>query len=161
MRRLRIRSVAAAALVAVLPWAVGCGDGGTEPVSPDPSRATTLTVTPATAEQAALGATVQLTAEVRDQNGTVMSGATVSWSSSAPAVATADGSGLVTATGNGTATITATAGSASGTAAVTVAQVPDAVAVLPSEATLAALGGALQLVAEADTSKVTSRQIID
>ena len=136
-------------MLAVLPWAVGCGDGGTEPLSPDPPRATTLTVTPATAERTALGATVQLTAEVRDQNGNVMSGATVSWSSSAPAVAAVDGSGLVTAAGNGTATITATAGSASGTAAVTVAQAPNSVAVLPAEATIAALGETLRLVAEA------------
>ena len=87
VRRLRIRSVAAV----VLAWTVGCGDGAREPVSPDPSRATTLTVTPATTEWTALGATVQLTAEVRDQNGNVMSGATVSWSSSAPAVAAVDG----------------------------------------------------------------------
>ena len=148
MRRLRIR-FGAAVVLAVLPWAVGCGDGGTEPLSPDPPRATTLTVTPATAERTARGATVQLTAEVRDQSGNVMSGATVSWSSSAPAVATVDGSGLVTAAGNGTATITATAGSASGTAAVTVAQAPNSVAVLPAEATIAALGETLRLVAEA------------
>lgn len=142
---LRIRFAAAV----VLAWAVGCGDGGREPVSPDPSRATTLTVTPATTERTAFGATVQLTAEVRDQNGNVMSGTTVSWSSSAPAVAAVDGSGLVTATGNGTATVTATAGPASGTAAVTVAQVPDSVALRPSEATSAVLGETLQLTAEA------------
>ena len=117
-------------MLAVLPWAVGCGDGGTEPLSPDPPRATTLTVTPATAERTALGATVQLTAEVRDQNGNVMSGATVSWSSSAPAVAAVDGSGMVTAAGNGTATITATAGSASGSTTVTVVENPDRAALV-------------------------------
>ena len=148
VRRLRIR-FAAAVMLAVLPWAVGCGDGGTEPLSPDPARATTLTVTPAATERTAPGATVQLMAEVRDENGNVMSGATVSWSSSAPTVAAVDGSGLVTTAGNGTATITATAGSATGTAAVTVAQAPNSVVVLPAEATTAILGEPLRLVAEA------------
>lgn len=55
-------------------WGAGCGDGATEPPPPDPARPTTVTVTPATAELAALGATVQLTAEVRDQNGQVPRG---------------------------------------------------------------------------------------
>ena len=81
-----------------------------------------MTVSPATAQLTALGATVLLSAEVRDQNGGVMTGATVNWSSNAPAVAAVDAAGLVTAAGNGTATITATAGSASGSAVVTVEQ---------------------------------------
>ena len=49
-----------------------------------------MTVTPATAELTALGATVQLRAEVRDQNGQVMSGATVTWSSGDASVATVE-----------------------------------------------------------------------
>ena len=76
----------------------------------------------ATAELTALGATVQLTAEVRDQNASVMAGVTITWTSSAVGVATVDAAGLVTAAGNGTATITASAGSASGSAVVTVVQ---------------------------------------
>ena len=146
MRRCRISLLVVTAL-AGLAWAAGCGDGATEP--PEPPRPTTLTVTPTTAELTALGATEQLTAEVRDQNGNVMAGAEFSWASSDDAVATVDGSGLVTAADNGTATVTATAGSASGTAAVTVTQVPDSVAVLPVEATIAALGDTLRLAAEA------------
>ena len=101
-------------------WACG-GDSATAPVEPpDPPRATTVTVSPATNELTALGATVQLTAEVRDQNAMVMAGATVTWTSSANSVATVDASGLVTAAGNGTATITASAGGAQGTAEITV-----------------------------------------
>ena len=146
MRRCRISLLVVTAL-AGLAWAAGCGDGATEP--PEPPRPTTLTVTPTTAELTALGATEQLTAEVHDQNGNVMAGAEFSWASSDDAVATVDGSGLVTAADNGTATVTATAGSASGTAAVTVTQVPDSVAVLPVEATIAALGDTLRLAAEA------------
>ena len=91
---------------------LSCGDGGTEPPAPEPPRATTVTVTPATAELAALGATVQLSARVLDQNGQAMAGAAVAWSSSDASVASVDASGLVAAVDNGTATVTATSGSA-------------------------------------------------
>ena len=105
-------------------------------------------MSPATAELTALGATVQLSAEVRDQNGQVMAGATVTWASSAAAVATVSASGLVTAVANGSATITATAGSASGSATVTVAQEVSAVAVTPDTATVLE-GDTLRLAATA------------
>ena len=107
-----------------------------------------MTVTPATTQLTALGATVQLSAEVRDQNGQVMAGASVTWTSSNASAATVSGSGLVTAAGNGAATITATAGSASGTATVTVAQEVSAVVVSPAADTLVA-GDTLRLSAEA------------
>ncbi len=103
-------------------------------------------MSPATTELTALGATVQLSAEVRDQNGQVMAGAAVTWASSAAAVATVSASGLVTAVTNGSATITATAGAASGSATVTVAQVVSAVNVTPDTAT----------VLEGDTLRLTA-----
>ena len=136
MNRHRILVVAAATLSAALWGPLACGDGGTEPPPPDPPRPTTVTVTPATAELTALGASVQLQAQVLDQYGQVMAGAAVSWSSSAASVAAVDGSGLVTAAANGAATITATAGSASGTAAVTVAQQVSTVEVSPAADTV-------------------------
>ena len=138
------------AAMATVAWAAACGDGGTEPPAPppDPPRATTVTVTPATAELTALGETVQLRAEVRDQNGQAMAGAAVSWASSSAAVATVSAAGLVTAASNGRASITATAGSASGSATVTVAQEVSAVAVSPAADTLVA-GDTLRLTAEA------------
>ena len=111
------------ALLAMAGGTVACGDAAMEPSPPppEPPRATTVAVTPATAELMALGATVRLSAEVRDQNGQVMAGAAVAWSSGDGSVATVDASGLATAVGNGTATITAAAGSAQGTARITVA----------------------------------------
>ena len=118
----------AIAILAVLAWAAGCGDGATEPPPqppPDPPRPTTVTVSPATSRLTALGATVQLTATVLDQNGQTMAGAAVTWESSQAAVATVDAAGLVTAAGNGTATITARAGTASGTSEITVAAASD------------------------------------
>ena len=112
-------------------------------------RPATVTVSPATAPLTALGTTVQLMAEVRDQNAGVMAGATVTWSSGDTSVATVDASGLVTAVGNGTATITASAGSASGSAVVAVTQSVATVAVTQSVADLTALGATVQLTAEA------------
>ena len=149
MNRRRILVVAAAGLCAAL-WTYACGDGATEPPppAPDPPRPTTIAVAPATVRLTALGATEQLTAEVRDQNGNAMAGAAVSWASSAASVATVSSTGLVTAVGNGTATITATAGSASGSATVTVAQEVSAVAISPAADTLVA-GDTLRLAAEA------------
>ena len=94
LRCQRLVLITAAVLSATL-WVYACGDGATEPrpYFPEP---TTVTVSPAAAELIALGATVQLSAEVRDQNGEVMAGATVAWASSAAAAAVS-ASGLVTA----------------------------------------------------------------
>ena len=69
-----------------------------------------ISVLPQTARLAVQGATVQLSAQVRDQWAQVMADVAVFWSSSDELVASVDGSGLVTAVANGTATITATAG---------------------------------------------------
>ena len=121
----------AAGLAAIALSALSCGEGSTEP-EPAPLRPATVTVTPATAELTALGATVAFAAEVRDQHGALMPNASVSWSSSDALVGPVDGSGLATATGNGSATITATAGEASGSAALTVRQTVSAVTVTGS-----------------------------
>ena len=146
-RRTIIRLSAVLASLA-LGWACG-GDSATAPPAPEPARPTTVTVGPATHELTALGITVQLSAEVRDQNARVMAGATVTWTSSASSMVTVDASGLVTAAGNGTATITASAGSASGSAVVTVMQSVASVEVSPSVYELTALGQTVQLTAEA------------
>lgn len=106
--------------IAAILWASACGDDGTVPVAPDPPRPTTVVVTPSTAELTALGATVRFSAEVRDQNGRVLAGVSVAWSSADVSVATIDPSGLATAVGNGTAMIMAATGSIQGTARITV-----------------------------------------
>ena len=133
-----------------------CGDSAAPPTAPTPlpdsPRPTTAAVNPATSELAAFGASVQLSAEVRDQNGVVMAGATVNWNSSSASVATVDQSGLVTAVGDGTAVIAARVNQGSGvtgTAIVTVAQSIVSVEVSPSTAELTALGATVQLTAGA------------
>ena len=146
----RSRAGVAAALVACTVLACG-GDDDPGPVAPPTPTpvATTVEVAPATAELAALGQTVQLTATVRDQNGGVMSGASVTWTSGDAAVATVDAAGLVTAVATGAATINATSGSASGSAEVTVTQAPAQVTVMPDSLRLTALAEQRKLTAEA------------
>ena len=97
---------------------------------------TTVSVAPSTLAFTALGDTVRLMAEVRDQIDRVMEGEPVAWTSAEMMVAAVDSAGLVTAVANGAATITAMAGSASGTAAVTVAQRTSTVAVAPAADTV-------------------------
>lgn len=145
MNRCRF-AVALSAILTVSAWAAACGDATVEPPPPAPVP-TTVTVSPASATLTAIEATARFTAEVRDQNGQVMAGTTVSWASSDASVAVVDASGQVTAAANGSATITATAGLASGTAAVTVAQVVSAVTITPAADTLMALGDTVRLVA--------------
>ena len=114
------------ALLAVVALAKGCGDGESPsaPPMPEPARPTTVTVSPATHELTALGATVQLTAEAFDANGHRVAGAEFSWESSDPSVATVDAAGLVTGVAEGTATITASAGDVPGTTHIAVPEHP-------------------------------------
>ncbi len=87
-----------------------------------PSRPSTISLSPATVALAAIGRTARLAAQVHDQRGDAMTGVALIWSSSDDVVATVDTAGLVSAAGAGTATITARAGDVGGTAQVTVAQ---------------------------------------
>jgi uncharacterized protein YjdB len=71
-----------------------------------------------------VGQTTQATAVVRDASSNVLSGRTISWSSSATGVAAVSPSGLVTGGRIGTATITATSEGMNGSADVTVTVLP-------------------------------------
>ena len=124
MRRQRLFPFVAATLSAAL-WAYACGDGATEAPPPEAPRPVVIGIVPQTTQLWVRGATVQLTAQVRDQRARLMSDVAVSWASYDPSVASVDGSGLVTAIDNGRATITATAGSVSGRATVVVLESPD------------------------------------
>ena len=139
-------------LLPALILAAGCGGGDSPgvmrpPPGPPPPPApvpTTVSVTPPTASLAALGRTVQLTAEVRDQDGQALTGVTVTWSSSNASVATVAANGLVTAVGRGIATITAAAGNATGSARVTVEQSAASVTVSPSSLDFSAVGDTIR-----------------
>jgi uncharacterized protein YjdB len=85
----------------------------------------TVEVTPATAT-VTVGTSSALTAVLRGDNGSVLTGRAISWRSGSEAVATVDGNGRVTAVAPGTTSITATSEGVSGSAAITVT--PQAVA---------------------------------
>ena len=120
MRRMRYIRLTAVLLL------TACGDGGSSPTAPPTPPApvaTSVTVSPTSLLFASLGDAQQLSATVKDQNGATMSGATVTWTTSAASVAMLSSAGLLTSVADGSATITATSGSASATATVSVAQV--------------------------------------
>ncbi len=107
-------------LSATLAVTLSCGGDATAPTPPPPApRPTTVSVTPSEV-RLAVGDSAQLAAEVRDQNGQVMTEAAVTWSSSDASAATVTSAGLVRGASAGSATIAATAGQASGNAEVTV-----------------------------------------
>jgi hypothetical protein len=95
----------------------------------------------------ALNSTFDLVATVRDAGGAVISGVTVTWTTSASTVATVSNQGRVTAVGNGTAQITASVGALSASATVTVQQVA---------ATLSLSPDTVRLGAAPDTATVTA-----
>ena len=84
---------------------VACSD----PDGPSGNPATRLTVTPAESTFS-LGRRVSFEATVYDTRDTVVAGAPIRWSSSAPAIASVSDSGVVTALTEGRATIVATSG---------------------------------------------------
>ena len=129
---------------------LACGDGGTTPTTPPTTPtpvATSITLSATSLSFASIGATQQLSATVKDQNGANMSGASVSWATSSASVATVSSSGLVTSVANGTATATATSGSANGTAAVTVAQTAASIVLSDTLLSFSAPGDTIRLTA--------------
>ena len=105
----------------LLLWSCGGEDTPTAPTPTPTPVATSIILSEASLSFASLGATSQLSATVKDQNGATMASATVTWATSDAAVATVSSTGLVTPIAGGTATITAASGSASAAATVTVA----------------------------------------
>lgn len=127
----RARAALTAAVVLGAVTVSSCVDPS--PVEPPAPVPTTVTVTPGEATLAAIRATVQLAATVRDQFGSEMQNAPVTWSSIDATVATVDAAGLVAALANGAVTVTAASGSASGTAEVTIDQVAARVELYPKQ----------------------------
>jgi Big-like domain-containing protein len=108
--------------------ATSAGKSGTSAITvsaapPPVPVVTTVTVSPS-APSVNVGATVALTATVRDAQGNVMTGQTIAWSTSSASVATVNASGVVTGVAAGTATITATCSGKAGSTSVTVNAAP-------------------------------------
>lgn len=109
-------------ILAAIGILVSCGEGGpAEPPPPPPVAAVSLT--PEAHSLAAIDETIQFSATPRDVQGSPLTGRSISWISSDPAVATVSTSGLATGVANGTATISASVDGVAGTTTLTVSQV--------------------------------------
>ena len=113
------------------------GATGTAGIAVGAAVAASVAVAP-TSVTVTAGQTSQLTATVKDANGSVIAGAPVTWTVDKPAVAIVGSTGLVAGQAAGTATVTATSGSAHVDVPVTVT-LPPANAVVVSPGTVALL----------------------
>ena len=144
------RTLTKRAWVALLVLAVACG-GSSDMTGPgpgnggggNPAPVASVAVSPATAnllvgvvDSTTLG-TVVITPTVKDASGNVLSGRTITWSSSAPAVATVSSTGAVSAVAPGTASIMASSGGQTGQVSVTVTRpAVDTIKVTPLASTI-------------------------
>jgi hypothetical protein len=131
------RSISASALVTgaiALLTLAACGGSSTTPttaVATEPVAAVTLTPTSCTLNP---GGSCLLTATTRDAGSNVVTGRTVTWSSSATSIASVTSSGTVTAVAAGSATITATSEGKSTTATITVSSTASSTVLLTVDA---------------------------
>jgi uncharacterized protein YjdB len=134
------------------------------PPPPAPVPVASVSVSP-TAPSLTVGGTIQLSATTRDASGNVLTGRTVTWTSSNAGAASVNSSGLVTAVSAGSATISAFSEGQTGSSTVTVtapAPVPVAsVSVSPATANVA-IGQTQQLTAtvrDANNNILTGRTV--
>ena len=114
-----------------------------------PPSAASIRISPAEAVLDAIGATVQLTASVRDGNDRVIADAAVTWTSGNTEVAGVTGEGVVTARKNGYTVVTAVSGQSHANATVTVSQAVARIEVAPASVMLTMTDGPLRLDAAA------------
>lgn len=120
----------AAAVLATLFLAAGCGDSGTRPAD-----VALVSLSPGLAElQQGASTTLQVT--LRDGNGNLVLGRAVAWSSGNPAAATVSADGVVSAVRGGVSIITATAEGRSASATITVSDTVASVSLDPTQLTM-------------------------
>ena len=124
-------------MILILP---SCGrEGPTEPQS-----AASIRISPAETVLDAIGATVQLTASVRDGSDRAVADVAVKWTSANTEVASVTDEGLVTARKNGSAVVRAVTGQFHADATVQVSQVVARIEVAPAIVTLTKTNGVLR-----------------
>src|SRR6266566_1401407 len=114
--------------------------------SQPPAPVATVTLTPGSATVNE-GQTLQLAATLKDANGNILTGRSITWSSSNTSAASVNGTGLVTGVTAGSATITATSEGKSATAAITVVHLPVASVTVTPASTSVSAGSSVQLTA--------------
>ena len=116
-------------------FALGCSSGsdpgGGDPPPPAPVASVTVT---AAQSSVVVGASVQMVVSTLDASGNVLTGRTVTWSTSDAAVASVNTSGSVTGESPGEATVTATSEGRTGSAPITVLTDVASVVVIPNPA---------------------------
>ena len=129
-----------------------------------PVPVASVTVTP-NAPTVKVGATATLAATLKDDQGNVLNGRAVAWSSSAPTIATIDAaSGVVTGVATGTATMTATSEGKTGSTTVTVSTAVkpvDQILLAPVLDTIEAFSSEMigRILKDADGNVLTNREI--
>lgn len=99
------------------------GKTATTTVNVVPGPVTSVTLAPTT-PSVRVGATIPMTATLRDASGAALTGRAVTWTSSDPSKATVTSTGVVTGVAVGTTTITATSEGKSASTTVTVLRMP-------------------------------------
>jgi hypothetical protein len=110
--------------IVLVPILAACG-GDDNSTGPGSRPVATVSVSPFNSTLG-LGLTETLVASPRDDSGNLISGVTITWSSSNSQIASVNSAGVVTAKAVGTVSITASAEGKDGTASVTVSQTPPA-----------------------------------
>ena len=136
----RIRNARIASSLILSALLAACGGDSSAPA---PVVASVEVSPPTSSKQ--VGETVQLSATVKDASGNILSGQSVTWSSSATTVASVSGAGLVTANAIGSATISASAGGKTGNSSITVVPEPIASIELSTVNDTLLVGETLQL----------------
>jgi trimeric autotransporter adhesin len=112
------------------------GNGGATPVASVAVSPTTANLLVGVVDSTTLGKVV-ITPTLKDAGGNVLSGRTITWSSSADSVAKVSSTGVVTAAGAGTASITATSEGQHGQVSVIVTRpAVDTITVTPLASTI-------------------------
>lgn len=144
MRLHRSISLWVAAPFVMLACGGGGGDGG--PSGPPPVASIQLTASSATLE---VGSSLSTAVTLTDASGRAVTGRTVTYQSSAPAIATVDLVGTVTGVAPGGVTISATAEGKSGSLALTVTPIAVASVAIDQRTPLVKQGATITLTAQA------------
>lgn len=116
----RLSAIRSAIVALFLASLTSCGGGGDSPTDPIvDTTVATVVVTPAD-PSILVGATQTFTATAKNAEGTILTSATFTWSSTTTATASITSAGVATGVAAGTTTIKATSGGISGTTSLTV-----------------------------------------
>ena len=131
-------------LVLILALTTACIKSPSEPATQEPA---TITLSSYTVVLTSIGQRIRIDATVLDQDGKVITDATIFWRSANVSIATVGKTGLLTAVGSGATQVTVTSGDASATAAVSVEPEAGKIVITPAWSQLRSVGALVRLTA--------------